>query len=189
MSILGFMIKRLILDTEALNITIRRLCYELIENHDNFSNSVILGLQPKGAFLAIKLNQILVKEFEITLPIGTLDITFNRDDYRRRDIDITPNIMHVPFDLENKKVILVDDVLYTGRSVRAAMDSMIAFGRPKMVELLVLIDRKYTRELPIEPTYCGKHVNTLAREKVLVELIEQGAEADKVWLVEKELKI
>ena len=175
--------KRLIFDSKSLNITIKRLCYQLIENHDNFSNSVILGLQPKGVFLADKIHKILAEDFNINLPIGSLDITFNRDDFRRRDIDIIPKAMNVPFSIEDKKVILVDDVLYTGRSIRAAMDAMLAFGRPRNVELLILIDRKYTRELPIEPKYCGKHVNTLAAEKVLVELKEQGAADDNVWLL------
>jgi pyrimidine operon attenuation protein/uracil phosphoribosyltransferase len=173
----------------ALGITIKRLCFELIENHDSFSESVLIGLQPKGVFLADKLKNILQKDFKINIPIGQLDITFNRDDFRRRDIDIIPNAMNIPFSTENKRVILVDDVLYTGRSVRAAMDALLAFGRPQSVELLVLIDRKYTRELPIEPKYCGKHVNTLLTEKVLVELKEQGAKDDCVWLIPRENKI
>ena len=133
--------------------------------------------------MANKIHKILLEDFGINLQIGYLDITFNRDDFRRRDIDIIPKAMHVPFSIENKKVILVDDVLYTGRSIRAAMDAMLAFGRPANVELLILIDRKYTRELPIEPKYCGKHVNTLLSEKVLVELKEQGAVEDNVWLI------
>jgi len=95
--------------------------------------------------------------------------------------------MHVPFSLEGKKVIIVDDVLYTGRSVRAGLDTMLSFGRPKNVELLVLINRKYSRELPIEPRYIGKNVNTLATEKVLVELKEQGSSQDSVWMIPKNL--
>lgn len=177
--------KRLIFNSESLNITIKRLCYQLIENHYDFSNSVILGLQPKGVYLTEKIKKHLIENFGITVAIGSLDSTFNRDDFRRREIDIIPNAMHVPFSLEGKKVIVVDDVLYTGRSVRAGLDAMLSFGRPSSVELLVLINRKYSRELPIEPKYVGKSVNTIATEKVLVELTEQGADEDNVWLVNK----
>jgi len=179
--------KRLIFNSESLNITIKRLCYQLIENHNDFSDSVILGLQPKGVYLADKIKKLLASDFGLEIPIGSLDSTFNRDDFRRREIDIIPNAMHVPFSLEGKKVIIVDDVLYTGRSVRAGLDTMLSFGRPKNVELLVLINRKYSRELPIEPRYIGKNVNTLATEKVLVELKEQGSSQDSVWMIPKNL--
>ncbi len=177
------MTKRLILDKKSLSITLKRLCYLLVENHHDFDKTVILGLQTKGVFLADKISKILLSDFNVKVPIGTLDTTFNRDDYRKRSLDLLPNEMNVPFSLENKKVILMDDVLYTGRSIRAAMDAMLSFGRPASVELLVLIDRKYSRELPIEPKYCGKHVNTLTSEKVLVELTEQGLQDDNVWLI------
>lgn len=179
--------KRLIFNSESLNITIKRLCYQLIENHGDFTDSVILGLQPKGIYLAEKITKILEQDFSIEVKAGTLDSTFNRDDFRRRTLEIKPNAMHVPFSLENKKVIIVDDVLYTGRSVRAGLDAMLSFGRPKFVELLVLINRKYSRELPIEPKYIGKSVNTLVTEKVLVELVEQGALNDSVWMIPKNL--
>ncbi|TAF77343.1 MAG: bifunctional pyr operon transcriptional regulator/uracil phosphoribosyltransferase PyrR [Bacteroidetes bacterium] len=175
--------KRIILDSALLNITIKRMCYQLVENHGDFKNSVILGLQSKGVYLADKIAKLLESGFDIKVPIGYLDTTFNRDDFRRRQLDLQPSVMHVPFSLEEKNIILVDDVLYTGRSVRAALDAMLAYGRPASVELLILIDRKYTRELPIEPKYCGKHVNTLLTEKVLVELTEQGAAKDNVWLI------
>lgn len=177
--------KRLIIDSVALNITISRLCQQLIENHHDFSDTVILGLQPKGIFLADRI-QSKIKELTSTnVKVGYLDATFHRDDFRRRDI-LIPNATQIDFLIENKKVILVDDVLYTGRSVRSALDAMITFGRPKKVELLVLIDRKFTRDLPIYPDYVGKRVNTLATEKVLVELIEQGLEQDNIWLIKKE---
>lgn len=178
--------KRIILDSNLLNITIKRLCYQLVENHGDFKNTVILGLQTKGVFLADKLAKLLESDFSVTVPVGYLDTTFNRDDFRRRTLDIQPSVMHVPFSLEEKNIILVDDVLYTGRSIRAALDTMLAYGRPASVQLLVLIDRKYSRELPVEPKYCGKHVNTLVTERVLVELTEQGAKKDNVWLIKEE---
>ncbi len=179
--------RRLIFNSESLNITVKRLCYQLIENHHDFSASVILGLQPKGVFMAEKIKKLLASDFDLQVPLGSLDSTFNRDDFRRREIDIIPNAMYVPFGLEDKKVIIVDDVLYTGRSVRAGLDAMLSFGRPKNVELLVLINRKYSRELPIEPKYIGKNVNTLVTEKVVVELKEQGATEDSVWMIPKNL--
>jgi len=175
--------KRLILDGPLLEITVSRLCQQLIENHQDFSNTVILGLQPRGIFLAkriqLKLEQILDKP----VSMGFLDITFYRDDFRRRDLPLEANTTSVPFIIENQKVVLVDDVLYTGRSVRAAMDAMIAFGRPSKVELLVLVNRRYSRDLPIQPDYVGKNVNTMPSQRVLVEWEVQGAKKDNIWLV------
>ena len=177
--------KRLILDGPLLDITINRLCQQLIENHSQFEKSVILGLQPRGVFLANRIHQQLEIETGLKIPLGTLDTTFYRDDFRRREKPIRANSTNVPFIIEDKRVILIDDVLYTGRSVRAALDAMIAFGRPQSVELLVLINRRYSRDLPIEPTYVGRNVNTLHSQRVLVEWQEQGAEKDQTWLIEK----
>lgn len=178
-----FMQKRLILDSPLLEITVSRLCQQLIENHQDFSNTVIMGLQPRGVFLAqriqSKLNTLLKKEVDL----GILDITFYRDDFRRRDTPLEANTTSVPFIIENRNVVLIDDVLFTGRSVRAAMDAMIAFGRPSKVELLVLIDRRYSRDLPIQADYIGKYVNTLLSQRVLVEWKAQGAKNDNIWLV------
>jgi pyrimidine operon attenuation protein/uracil phosphoribosyltransferase len=153
--------KRLILDGPLLEITISRLCQQLIENHQDFNNSVILGLQPRGIFLAERIHQKLVELLHEEIRIGFLDITFYRDDFRRRDLPLEANTTSVPFIIENQKVILVDDVLYTGRSVRAALDAMIAFGRPSKVELLVLINRRYSRDLPIQADYIGRNVDTM----------------------------
>ncbi len=180
--------KRLLLDPKRLQITIDRLCHQLIENHQDFSQSVILGLQPRGIYLAERIVARLNKLTNSKIPLGYLDTTFYRDDFRRRDQPIKPNETRVPFIIENKKVILIDDVLFTGRSVRAALDAMIAFGRPHKVEFMVLIDRLYTREIPVEANYIGKKVNTLKSQKVLVELTEQGHEEDNIWLMNIENK-
>lgn len=177
--------KKLILDSDLLDITLSRLCQQLIENHQDFSETVILGLQPRGVFLAELIHKKLEKLLKRTIPLGYLDATFHRDDFRRREIPIKANETKVPFVIEGKNVILVDDVLFTGRTVRAAMDAMIAFGRPNKVELLVLIDRKYNRDLPIAADYIGKVVNTLASQKVLVELEPQGLN-NKIWLINKD---
>jgi pyrimidine operon attenuation protein/uracil phosphoribosyltransferase len=178
--------KKLILDTDLLDITLSRLCQQLIENHNDFSSSVILGLQPRGIFLAELIHQKLEKSLRKKIDLGYLDATFHRDDFRRRELPVKANETRVPFIIEGKNVILMDDVLFTGRTVRAALDAMIAFGRPKKVELLVLIDRKYNRDLPIAPDYVGKAVNTLTTQKVLVEWQAQGHKQNKIWLINQE---
>jgi pyrimidine operon attenuation protein/uracil phosphoribosyltransferase len=176
--------KRLLLDETLLSITINRLCQQLIENHEDFSNSVLIGLQPRGVFLARKIKQQLEVLLNKEIPLGLLDITFFRDDFRRKKTPLEANETNIPFIIEDKKVILIDDVLFTGRSVRAAMDAMTAYGRPTIVELMVLIDRKYTRDLPIQPDYIGKSVNSLLTERIIVNLKgHDGAENDSVWVL------
>lgn len=177
--------KRIIIDNDLLNITILRLCQQLIENHNDFENTVILGIQPRGVFFSERICQKLKELLNKDIQSGYLDVTFFRDDFRRKENPLVANATKVPFLIEGKNVILVDDVLYTGRTVRAALDAMIAFGRPNKVELLVLVDRKYSRDLPIEPNYVGTQVICLESEKVLVELKENGGENDNVWLVTK----
>ena len=159
---------RIILDSKHLEITVTRLCSQLIENHNDFSQTVIIGLQPRGIYLA---NRIQKKLQEILknkdIKCGSLDITFYRDDFRNKEL--IPNTTEIDFIIEGKNVILVDDVLYTGRSIRAGLDAMLAFGRPNLVELLVLIDRRLSRHLPIQAKYVGKTIDSIASEKVIVE--------------------
>lgn len=144
----------------------------------------MLGLQPRGIFLAERVHKQLQEITSQNIPLGYLDATFYRDDFRRRAEPLKPNATRVPFVIEGKNVILIDDVLATGRMVRAALDAMSAFGRPEKVELCVLIDRVYNRDLPIKPDYLGKKVNTLDSQKVLVEWTEQGHSEDSIWLVD-----
>lgn len=177
--------KRLLFDNKLLKVTISRLCQQLIEVHEDFSQSVIIGMQPRGIFLAERIKSELQILTQKDIHIGYLDTTFHRDDFRRRDEPIVPSQTRIPFIIENKRVILVDDVLFTGRSVRAALDAMNTFGRPASVELLVLIDRLYSRHIPVEANYVGRKVNTIQSQKVLVELREQGKE-DNIWLINKE---
>lgn len=177
--------KRLIVPPQLLQIMIRRLCHQLIENHDDFADSVILGLQPRGIYVADCLQNTLRNILGKTIPTGYLDTTFHRDDFRRRMSPLTANATRIDFLVESKKVILADDVLYTGRSVRSALDAMIAYGRPNKVELLVLIDRLYSRDLPICATYVGKQVNSLLSERILVEWKGLQAEEDAIWLLSK----
>ena len=170
-----------ILNEEEFKITINRLAFQLIENHDDFSNSVLIGLQPRGIYLAHRIKQVLKQNHAIEVLAGGLDITFYRDDFRRRDKSIIPSATNIDFEIEDKKVILIDDVLYTGRTVRAGLDAMLSFGRPKQVELLCLIDRRFSRNLPIQPDYVGKHVDSISTEKVKVTWKEVEGE-DQVTL-------
>ncbi len=178
-----------ILNSALLDITTSRLCKELIENHNDFRDSVLLGLQPRGVFFAHRIQEKLLSLCRVAIPLGYLDTTFYRDDFRRRPQPIKPNATNISFLVEDKKVILVDDVLYTGRTVRAAMSAMMAFGRPKKVELLVLVDRKYQRDLPIQPNYIGKSVNTIQSQRVLVQWKDQGFAQDNIWLIQQEEEI
>jgi pyrimidine operon attenuation protein/uracil phosphoribosyltransferase len=178
--------KKLILDSHLLDITLSRLCQQLIENHFPFDETVFLGLQPRGIFLAELIHEKLEKSIKKNISLGYLDTTFHRDDFRRREIPAKASETRVPFVIEGKRVVLIDDVLFTGRSVRAALDAMISFGRPAKVELLVLIDRKHTRDLPIAANYVGKYVDTLASQRVLVELEAQGHKQNKIWLINKD---
>lgn len=159
--------KRLILNQTHLALTIKRLCFQLIENHNDFSDTVLIGLQPRGIYLAkriqAELNQILGKDKVL---LGSLDTTFFRDDFRRRDNPLIPNKTQIDFIIEDKKVVLIDDVLFTGRTIRSGLDAMLAYGRPKLVELLVLIDRRYSRHLPIEPNYVGTTVDSVESERI-----------------------
>ncbi len=178
--------RRLLFDSHHLDITIKRLCQQLVENHDSFENTVLLGMQPRGVFFADRIAKELKSKVSNEIKLGRLDTTFYRDDFRRRDAPLKPNATEVDFIIEDKKVILIDDVLFTGRSVRAAMDAMIAFGRPAKVELLVLIDRMYSRDIPVEATYTGMQVNTIETQKILVEIMEQDRAEDKIWIIDNE---
>ncbi|WP_192823402.1 bifunctional pyr operon transcriptional regulator/uracil phosphoribosyltransferase PyrR [Rufibacter sp. LB8] len=175
--------KRLIVPHALFQIMIRRLAHQLIETHQQFTDSVILGLQPRGIYVADRLQQTLQEILGITVQTGYLDITFHRDDFRRRATPLTANATKVDFSIEGKRVILVDDVLYTGRSVRAALDAMISYGRPAQVELLVLIDRQYTRDLPIEATYTGQRVDSLHSQRVEVSWQSGSHPEDAIWLL------
>ena len=172
---------KLIFDQKHFNITIERLCYQLIENHDDFASSVIIGIQPRGIFLAKRICKRLSMMLENKKILqGELDISFFRDDFRRREM-IVPSATNIDFVIEGRSVILVDDVLYTGRTIRAAMDALLAFGRPGKVELLTLVNRKFSRHLPIEPDYIGISIDTISSDKVSVNWEETDGE-DGVWL-------
>ncbi len=152
-----------------MSLTLKRLARQLVENHDAFDHSVLVGLQPKGYIFAKRLQTELEEIIGKSIHVGGIDITFHRDDFRRRSEPLKANKTIMDFVIEDKNVVLVDDVLYTGRSVRAGLDAMLSFGRPKKVELCVLIDRRFSRHLPVQPNYVGRKVDSIASEKVLVE--------------------
>jgi pyrimidine operon attenuation protein/uracil phosphoribosyltransferase len=180
------MSQKLLLDAAALDIILHRLACQLIENHDAFENTALVGLQPRGGFLLKRLAEILRTNYKIkNLKTGLLDITFYRDDFRRSDEPLKANSTEIDFIVENKRVVIVDDVLYTGRSIRAALTALQSFGRPDTIELLTLIDRRFSRHLPIQPDYNGRQVDAINNQKVKVLWKENGGE-DAVYLLKNE---
>ena len=176
------MSKRLIISQELFQISISRLCFQLIENHDDFSNTVLIGLQPRGIYLLDRINQHLGEQLTKTnITRGNLDVTFFRDDFGRRETLPEASETEIDFIVEGKRVVLIDDVLYTGRTIRAGLDAILAFGRPKNVELLVLVNRKFSRQLPIEANYVGHMIDTLKTERVEVKWKEIDKK-DEVWI-------
>lgn len=177
------MSNRIILDSKKFSITIDRLCHQLIEQHQDFANAAIVGVQPRGTLLAYRIHKRLIAILNNkNIHFGKLDITFYRDDFRQKGKTLLANETDIPFSLENKNIILIDDVLFTGRTIRAALDAMLDFGRPNDVELLVLIDRRLQRHLPIQAKYVGKVVDSIEAERVTVEWSEIDGQ-DKVWIV------
>ena len=177
--------KQVILNSKHLELTLKRLSHELIESHNDFSDTVLVGLQPRGIYVVSQLKKQLEIILGKEIVCVNLDITFFRDDFRRREKPLIPSITNIDFSLENKKVVLVDDVLYTGRTIRAGLDALLTFGRPSKVELLVLIDRRFRRDLPIQADYVGKMVDSLISERVSVEWQEIEGE-DKIVLYTKD---
>ncbi|MBC7614789.1 MAG: bifunctional pyr operon transcriptional regulator/uracil phosphoribosyltransferase PyrR [Pedobacter sp.] len=179
--------KRTLLNGQKFQITIKRLCHQLIENHTDFSNTVLIGIQPRGTYFADRVHQELSSILSTsTIKKGNLDITFFRDDFRRKDGLVTASSNTIDFIIEGKRVVLIDDVLWTGRTIRAAMDALLAFGRPEKVELMVLIDRRFSRHLPIEPNYIGQQVDCVDSQKVKVSWEENEGEDKVILLSEKQ---
>jgi pyrimidine operon attenuation protein / uracil phosphoribosyltransferase len=177
------MSQKVLLNATEVHIALQRLACQLIENHDDFSNTVLIGIQPRGVYLAERLKFILETDYKIApIPLGYLDITFYRDDFRRSEKPLEANRTNINFIIEDKKVVFIDDVLYTGRSIRSALTAIQSFGRPLEIELLTLIDRRFSRHLPIQPDYRGRQVDAIGNEKVKVCWKEQDGE-DAVYLI------
>jgi pyrimidine operon attenuation protein/uracil phosphoribosyltransferase len=176
--------KRILLNAEEINIILNRLACQLIENHDEFKETVIIGIQPRGVFLSDRLQHLITEDYGLNkVNFGKLDITFFRDDFMRGDKVLKANKTDINFIVEDKNVVLVDDVLYTGRSIRSALTAIQSFGRPKSVELLTLIDRRFSRHLPIQPDYKGRQVDAINHERVIVSWKENDGE-DAVYIIQ-----
>ncbi len=176
---------KILLDHTQLNITLQRLAHQLIENHISLADTAIIGIQPRGVWLSNRIAGIVK---DITgyqhIDYGKLDITFYRDDVHSTNTIHVPSQTHVPFSIQDKDVILVDDVLHTGRTIRAAMDALVDFGRPRSVELMVLIDRRFSREVPIQPDYTGQTIDSIMTQKVKVYWAEKDSK-DEVVLIDQ----
>ncbi|MCB0553897.1 MAG: bifunctional pyr operon transcriptional regulator/uracil phosphoribosyltransferase PyrR [Phaeodactylibacter sp.] len=173
---------RLIIGQERFALTIDRLCHQLIEQHGAFENTCLIGIQPRGVRLSNRLYQRLTEILSTEkIPYGKLDITFYRDDFRTRDKPLKASPTEIDFIVEDKRVVLVDDVLYTGRTVQAALTALNHYGRPLQVELLALVDRRFNRHLPIQSDYIGVTVDALDHAYVRVEWADTDGE-DRVML-------
>lgn len=173
-----------LLDHKHLNITLQRLAHQLVENHLNFEETVIIGIQPRGVWLSDRIARLVKDITGRPVQYGKLDITFYRDDVHQAGSDMqVPSHTDISFSVQDRNVILVDDVLHTGRTIRSAMDALIDFGRPRNVELMVLIDRHFSRELPIQPDYVGQTIDTIITQKVKVYWTEKDSK-DEVVLID-----
>ena len=177
------MSQKLLVNSKEIHIILQRLACQLVENHKDFSNSALIGIQPRGSFLCDRLHEILKSEYNLKdLKVGKLDITFYRDDFRRGDKVLKANETDIQFIVENKRVVLIDDVLYTGRSIRSALTALQSFGRPSKIELLTLIDRRFSRHLPIQPDYKGRQVDAINDEHVKVSWKDNDGE-DAIYVL------
>lgn len=175
--------KKVLLSAKEVNIILHRLTCQLIENHEDFSNTVLVGIQPRGVYLAKRIKALLEDYYKIDkIQLGLLDITFYRDDFRRSDKPLEANSTSIDFIVEDKRVVFIDDVLYTGRSIRSALTAIQSFGRPREIELFTLIDRRFSRHLPIQPNYRGRQVDAINEEKVQV-MWEENEGEDAVYIV------
>lgn len=161
---------KVLLDNLKINVLLNRLTCQLLEFHGDFSNTILIGLQPRGVFLLDRIVKLLKSKYGvIDIKIGKLDTTFFRDDFRRSRKIHSAKSTKIDFEVEGRKIVLIDDVLYTGRSIRAALTAIDYYGRPSSIELLVLIDRRFSRHLPIQPDYLGTQIDTIDGDKVRVE--------------------
>ncbi len=180
---------RIILSEQKLNLVLDRLTHQLIEYHGDFSESCIVGIQPRGAALSDRLVARLKRIGKLkSISYGLLDVTFHRDDFRTRDEPLKANEMKMDFLVEGKKVILVDDVLYTGRTIQAAISALQHFGRPEKIELLALIDRRFNRDLPIQTDYSGMVVDALDQAYVKVEWNDGGGGKVRIYASKEDVK-
>tara|TARA_Y100000768_G_scaffold378047_1_gene352000 strand:+ start:168 stop:710 length:543 start_codon:yes stop_codon:yes gene_type:complete len=168
---------KILLSNKKIGIILIRLCHQLIERHGDFSNTVLVGLQPRGTLLMDRLLQLLTQEGIDSIKSGKLDTTFFRDDFRRNEKPLNAKTTEMNEIVEGKDVVIIDDVLFTGRSIRSALSAIDSYGRPKSIELLVMVDRRFSRQLPIQPDYLGAQVDALQGDKVRVVWSKKHSES------------
>jgi pyrimidine operon attenuation protein/uracil phosphoribosyltransferase len=176
--------KAVVLDDQAVRRALTRIAHEIIEKNKGVQGSILVGIKTRGIYIAKRLAERIEAIEGNPIPVGELDITLYRDDLTKKTDDQEPLVKgsDIPVDISNQKVILVDDVLYTGRTVRAGMDALMDIGRPASIQLAVLVDRGH-RELPIRADYVGKNIPTSSSEKIVVELMEKD-KCDQVSIYE-----
>lgn len=178
--------KMILLESRLLELTVRRLTQQVIENYYLSENLVVIGIQPRGVFLSQIIQSILSQEKKIKkFDYAEIDVTFYRDDFKIKPLSPSPQKITPGFSLDNKKVVLIDDVLYTGRTIRAALDCLQNYGRPESVELLVLVNRRFSRQLPIEANYVGVHIDSFDHQRVFIHW-NKNWEKSQVFLEYKE---
>ncbi len=181
------MSQKLLLNAHQMDILLHRLACQLIEDHLDFSETVLIGLQPRGFFVLNRLIDLLQTKYNIDAIVsGKLDTTFFRDDFRRSSRPHEAKTTQMNVQVEDKAIVLIDDVLYTGRSIRAALTAIESYGRPSKIQLLTFIDRRFKRHLPIQPDYVGRQIDSLQNDKVKVNW-KEAAEEDAVYLIKETL--
>lgn len=171
-----------IISGDELDRTYRRLAHQFVEPHDDLENLAIVGMQTRGVPIASRIRKYINEYYQKELPFGVLDVTFYRDDFRSAMKMPTVKVTEIPFDIYGKDLILVDDVLYTGRTVRSAMDALTSYGRPKSIRFCCMVDRGH-RELPVTADYVGVNIPTHINEEVRVHVAELDGD-DAVYLIE-----
>jgi len=175
-------IKATLVDETSLSRIITRMAHEILEKNKGSNNLVLMGLRTRGAFLAKRIHSKVVEIEKLNIPLGILDVTLYRDDFRTRLKQPQVSVSNITFDINEKDIILIDDVLFTGRTIRSALCALMDYGRPSTIQLCVLVDRGH-RELPITADYVGKNIPTSIDEEVRVRLSEVDGE-DAVYLVD-----
>lgn len=176
---------RIILDAIELQYILQRLAHQLIENHFPFKESILLGVQPRGIELCNIVHQIIEEKLNQKIHKGYIDISMHRDDIYIQGTSLSVQKTEIPISLDNVNIILIDDVLYSGRTIRAALDTLMDFGRPRDIELLVLIDRRLHRNVPIQAKYVGKAIDSIQEEKVKV-MLDKNSKDNRVEILVKE---
>jgi len=179
-------VKAKIIDEDGLSRIITRMAHEILEKNKGSQNIVLMGMKTRGEFLARRIFDRIKEIEKIELPLGVLDVTLYRDDFRTRLKQPEVSVSNITFDINDRDVVIIDDVLYTGRTVRSALNALMDFGRPRSIQLCVLVDRGH-RELPIRADYIGKNIPTSNQEEIKVKMKEIDGE-DAIYLMENSVK-